>query len=490
MALQLTEPVVKACKSGDAAFVIDTISKFETDEERISFVNQKDANGSSLIFHCSWNGHFAVMHALLEFGANPNIQNNRANTALHLCCEQRHRSLIALLVRFGARLDLKNWDSKTALDMCPDLRQWVQLLPGRYAVEHVLKRSITPWIVNELVHLTQVIENEFKVPYLQWLARMQLPLSLSSEGKLERLTTEPDQSALSKALQLLRSARPTSELSTACNTALSVLLLSGGPPTSTLLSQLRPPPIELPGVHSSRLELERRLIHEQLHKQLAACNFLLLEQLTTVPLIESTICIDQALELIQPLEQDHEELHQSMYRSLTLLICLVTLGKCSSELFVALPVEFTLRLAQFFISFFTILPDSVSQLLLDALLVTCSNPWNAVALALAQRNNPLSGIPDRSSVRATNFSNNIDISHIFGLQTASISAIPGGLPSTTIPPTTTADRQCTGDARATTRHELGTDSVGSHSRRWRRVSKAKQSVSDPSIWTDHARSVP
>lgn len=47
------------------------------------------------------------------------MQNNRLNTALHLCCEKGHRRLIKLLIEMGAAIDLRNWQAKTCLDVIP-----------------------------------------------------------------------------------------------------------------------------------------------------------------------------------------------------------------------------------------------------------------------------------------------------------------------------------------------------------------------------------
>ena len=166
--MQLTDPMIKAAKTGaweDVLMLIQT-SAGDSVRERAHYVNRKDKNGSSAIFHCVWLGHFKVLEVLLYHGgqmlagakprtrtcrklqcrssslthvclfvcicarfllsccmcvcpADPNVQNNRLNTALHLCCEKGHRRLIKLLIEMGAAIDLRNWQAKTCLDVIP-----------------------------------------------------------------------------------------------------------------------------------------------------------------------------------------------------------------------------------------------------------------------------------------------------------------------------------------------------------------------------------
>ena len=54
---------------------------------------------------------------LLEFGADPNLQNNVGNSALHQAARWNRIDEIQILVEFGALLDLQNNAGKTALDL-------------------------------------------------------------------------------------------------------------------------------------------------------------------------------------------------------------------------------------------------------------------------------------------------------------------------------------------------------------------------------------
>ena len=119
--MPLTDPIIKAAKNGaweDVLMLIQTTAGDDV-KLRTAYVNRRDKNGSSAIFHCAWPGHYKVMEVLLYHGADPNITNNRLNTALHLCTEKGHRKLIRLLIEMGASIELRNWQNKTCLDVIP-----------------------------------------------------------------------------------------------------------------------------------------------------------------------------------------------------------------------------------------------------------------------------------------------------------------------------------------------------------------------------------
>jgi hypothetical protein len=153
--MQLTDPLIKAAKAGlweEILMLIQTSSGGSTGSHgggrggagstgsgtsagslesahirlRNAYVNRRDRNGSTAIMHTVWPGHYKALEVLLYSGAEPNVQNNRMNTALHLCCEKGHRRLIRLLIDMGADISLRNWQNKTCLDVIP-LDQEVEL---------------------------------------------------------------------------------------------------------------------------------------------------------------------------------------------------------------------------------------------------------------------------------------------------------------------------------------------------------------------------
>ncbi len=66
---------------------------------------------------------------LLEHGADPNLQNNAGNTALHQAARWNRLSSISTLIEYGASLDLQNNAGKTVLDVAVS-PQVVELLRG------------------------------------------------------------------------------------------------------------------------------------------------------------------------------------------------------------------------------------------------------------------------------------------------------------------------------------------------------------------------
>eukprot|EP00455_Lapot_gusevi_P033523 TRINITY_DN3665_c0_g5_i1.p1 TRINITY_DN3665_c0_g5~~TRINITY_DN3665_c0_g5_i1.p1 ORF type:complete len:283 (+),score=51.17 TRINITY_DN3665_c0_g5_i1:72-920(+) len=108
------DPFILALKSGDFPTFCSILGEVN-ESDRKHYVNRIDRNGSTPIFHTVWNGtepQYMCLKALLEAGADPNVQNNRLNTALHLACERGHIEFIRLLIDFGADIAIKNWEAK------------------------------------------------------------------------------------------------------------------------------------------------------------------------------------------------------------------------------------------------------------------------------------------------------------------------------------------------------------------------------------------
>ena len=114
-----SDPLIKACKRGDVEAIRELLALVEP-EELLDYVNARDKNGSTPIFHPVWPGHLEALRVLLEAGADPNKQNNRQNTALHLACEREHTDLILLLIQFGANITLQNANNQRCFNMLVD----------------------------------------------------------------------------------------------------------------------------------------------------------------------------------------------------------------------------------------------------------------------------------------------------------------------------------------------------------------------------------
>jgi len=65
------------------------------------------------LFHAAWVGNRDIVQCLVDYRADPNIQNNRQNSPLHLAFERMNRGAMLVLVENGADIDLKNsWGQK------------------------------------------------------------------------------------------------------------------------------------------------------------------------------------------------------------------------------------------------------------------------------------------------------------------------------------------------------------------------------------------
>lgn len=172
------DPIVSCCKRGEAEKMEELILAQSTKaSERTEYVNRRDKNGSSCIFHIAWMGHEKCMEVAIKYGADINMQNSRKNTALHLACERyalyavdchallscvstllrlsffvelllirtsicstgvvfflnfcrNHRGLIKLLVERGADPSAVNWQGKMPFDLgdaekTRELKEWL-----------------------------------------------------------------------------------------------------------------------------------------------------------------------------------------------------------------------------------------------------------------------------------------------------------------------------------------------------------------------------
>lgn len=111
-----TSQIVKACKAGDVRYMHEILETC-SETERITILNAKDKNGSTVIYHAIWPGHLQIVEALLLFGADVNTVNNKQNTPLHLASTRGWTLICELLVQKGANTEHKNIKGKKPRDV-------------------------------------------------------------------------------------------------------------------------------------------------------------------------------------------------------------------------------------------------------------------------------------------------------------------------------------------------------------------------------------
>ncbi|GAB5356823.1 hypothetical protein AAMO2058_000321800 [Amorphochlora amoebiformis] len=110
-----SDPLVVAAKGSDAKKLKALLEAMDPHKRTLK-VNQFDKMGSTLLFHPAWRGNLDMIKVLLDYDADPNIQNNRLNTPLHLAVERQHTEVMLCLVDHGADIMLQNWDKKRTFE--------------------------------------------------------------------------------------------------------------------------------------------------------------------------------------------------------------------------------------------------------------------------------------------------------------------------------------------------------------------------------------
>lgn len=60
------------------------------------------------------------MQLLLDFGADPNHQNNKKNGPLHIACAIQNKKAAKILIEHGANIMLENWQYQKPHEVRPD----------------------------------------------------------------------------------------------------------------------------------------------------------------------------------------------------------------------------------------------------------------------------------------------------------------------------------------------------------------------------------
>ncbi|GAB5355072.1 hypothetical protein AAMO2058_000174300 [Amorphochlora amoebiformis] len=103
-------------REAEALEMLDAIPKYD----QCDAVNEIDRNGSSLVHHIGWHDKRVLCKRILAMKADPNRQNLRKNTGLHLACQRGNKAICTMLALHGADLNVRNLDGFTPLDKISD----------------------------------------------------------------------------------------------------------------------------------------------------------------------------------------------------------------------------------------------------------------------------------------------------------------------------------------------------------------------------------
>jgi len=84
-------------------------------------LDNKDENGKTVLMNIiELRGNTEQMWVLLDFDANPNVQDNEGKTALHYACQADRKDMIICLLLFGADPEIDDLEGKKCFEEYKD----------------------------------------------------------------------------------------------------------------------------------------------------------------------------------------------------------------------------------------------------------------------------------------------------------------------------------------------------------------------------------
>jgi ankyrin repeat protein len=83
---------------------------------------QCELSGYTLLLYATFKGQSEVIETLLEYGANPDLQDNIGFTPLMISALDNYNGIVKTLLEYGANPDLQNLSGKTVLMFAVSLR--------------------------------------------------------------------------------------------------------------------------------------------------------------------------------------------------------------------------------------------------------------------------------------------------------------------------------------------------------------------------------
>jgi uncharacterized protein len=112
------DQVLEAARNGDITVVREALQRGATG----TYINRKCGDGRTAMIEAARHGQSEVAQMLLDFNANPNVQDDSGRTALLEAAGRGHANMVIALLRHGADPNLQDCDGRTAL-ICAAARE-------------------------------------------------------------------------------------------------------------------------------------------------------------------------------------------------------------------------------------------------------------------------------------------------------------------------------------------------------------------------------
>lgn len=105
--------------------ILNELLKYGAEGRRTNPANTQDINGRSLLYLASYNGYVPIIDTLIKYGANPNIKANSdelfiGDTPLIVASRAKDKVIAEKLLRAGADPNIQNDNGETALHIVSD----------------------------------------------------------------------------------------------------------------------------------------------------------------------------------------------------------------------------------------------------------------------------------------------------------------------------------------------------------------------------------
>ena len=111
---ETTWPLFLSCKRGQYMMFSALIPYYDTPAKLNSMTN----TGNTMLWIASYGGHSDIVSELLTYGADPNVQNAKGDSALIPACQKGFFTVVEMLLNAGAKLDAYNKNRDNPMLIC------------------------------------------------------------------------------------------------------------------------------------------------------------------------------------------------------------------------------------------------------------------------------------------------------------------------------------------------------------------------------------